>query len=226
MEILYNNIEYIEKLLNIYHNYKTYYAWGAFGAPANAKNRKRYEVPDTVSPDTFLFDCSGFAYKAIPWGWCGDKTRTYGGAAYNKIPTDTNFNKLCYDKTDDFSNIIPGECVYMTGHVGIYIGEGKVIECTSAWDNCVMITECTNVGIMTNCKHKRKWLKHGKLPFISYPEQAFSDSKAEYTQARMGEGLIRIAQRCGITLEEIKALNPNIKPPMYIVRIGQNVRIK
>lgn len=223
MEILYNNLEYVEKLLNIKKNYKTYYAWGAFGAPANAKNRKRYEVPDTVTPDTFLFDCSGFAYKAIPWGWCGDKTKTYGGATYNKIPTDTNFLKLCEDITNDFSTIQPGECVYMTGHVGIYIGEGKVIECTSAWDNCVMITECTNTGIKTDCAHKRKWLKHGKLPFVSYKEETASPV---YTQARLGEGLIKIARRSGISFEEIKRLNPNIKAPMYIVRIGQNVRIK
>ena len=104
MEILYSNKEYIDMLWDIYSNYKTYYAWGAFGAPANKKNRERYDVPDSVSPSTFLFDCSGFAYKAIPWGWCGDKTKTYGGATYNKIPTDTNFKKLCYDQTDDFSN--------------------------------------------------------------------------------------------------------------------------
>ena len=94
MEIMYTNEEYVRLLLDIYHNYSTYYAWGAFGAPANKKNRERYKVPDTLNPGTFLFDCSGFAYKAIPWGWCGDKNKTYGGASYNKIPTDTNFKKL------------------------------------------------------------------------------------------------------------------------------------
>ena len=46
MEILYSNHEYVDALLNIYNSVKTYYAWGAFGAPANAKNLKRYEVPD------------------------------------------------------------------------------------------------------------------------------------------------------------------------------------
>ena len=223
MEILYNTKEYIDKLWDIYSNYKTYYAWGAFGAPANKKNRERYDVPDSVSPSTFLFDCSGFAYKAIPWGWCGDKTKTYGGATYNKIPTDTNFKKLCYDQTDDFSNIIPGECLYMEGHVGIYIGDGMVLECTSAWDNCVMLTECKNVGIKTSCKHSRTWLMHGKLPFISYPVSNF---KPCYTTARLGEGLIRIARRCGISFEEIKRLNPDIKGPVYLVRLGQKVRIK
>lgn len=50
--------------------------------------------------------------------------------------------------------------------------------------------------------------------------------KKEWTEALPGEGLSRIAKRSGITLAEIKALNPNIVPPLYIVRKGQKVRIK
>lgn len=225
MEILYSNHEYVQELLKIYNTVKTYYAWGAFGAPANAKNRKRYEVPDTVTSDTFLFDCSGFAYKALPWGWGADKTKTYGGAQYNKYPLDKPFPEIGIDITDDFSTIQPGEVVYMTGHVGVYIGNGKVIECTSAWDNCVMITECTNVGIDTGLKHKRKWLSHGKLPFVSYAQNGLLPVK-QYTIAQKGEGLIAIARRCNISFSKIKELNPEIKAPLYIVHLGQKVRIK
>lgn len=225
MDILYSNHEYVNELLKIYNTVKTYYAWGAFGAPANAKNRKRYEVPDTLTPDTFLFDCSGFAYKALPWGWCGDKSKTYGGAQYNKYPLDKPFPEIGIDITDDFSTIQPGEVVYMTGHVGVYIGNGKVIECTSAWDNCVMITECTNVGIDTGLKHKRKWLSHGKLPFVSYGQNGLLPIK-QYTIAQKGEGLIAIARRCNISFSKIKELNPEIKAPLYIVHLGQKVRIK
>ena len=225
MDKLFSNMEYVEKLLYIYNNFPTYYAWGAFGSPANKKNRERYKVPDSVPASTFLFDCSGFAYKAIPWGFTGDKTKTYGGATYNLIPTDKPFLDLGEDITDDFSTIQPGEVVYMTGHVGVYIGTGKVIECTAAWDNQVMITECTNVGINTGLKHKRRWLTHGKLPFIEYELTTESDVPV-YTTAKIGEGLIKIAHRCGITLDQIKKLNPNIKPPLYIVHIGEKVRIK
>ena len=230
MQILYNNSQYVAALMNIYLNYKSYYAYGAFGAPANKKNKVRYNVPDAVSPTTFLFDCSGFAYRALPWGWCGALDRAYGGALYpvagdDLYPLTTgDICSICTDVSKDFSNILPGEVLYMKGHVGIYIGEGKALECTSKWENKILISQVSNVSTSTGIKYKRKWLKHGKLPFINY--QVVSDGKEEYTTARMGEGLIRIARRCGISLDEIKRLNPQIKPPAYIVRIGQKVRIK
>lgn len=47
-----------------------------------------------------------------------------------------------------------------------------------------------------------------------------------YTKPHPGEGLRAIARRSGITFEQIKLLNPDIKPPMYIVRAGKDVRIK
>lgn len=224
MEILFKNHEYIAKLLYIYNNFLTYYAWGAFGAPANKKNQNRYNVPDAPT-EAFLFDCSGFAYKAIPWGWTGDPKRTYGGATYKKIPEleTADIISICTYSSSDFSDILPGEVLYMKGHVGIYLGDGKAIECTSKWDNCVLISQVTNIESTLNLPYKRKWLRHGRLPFIEYVEV---DIKPEYTTARLGEGLIRIARRSGITFDEIKRLNPGIKGPAYIVRLGQKVRIR
>lgn len=220
MEKLFDNGEYVLKAYDIFKNYKTYYAWGAFGAPAVKKNRDRYNVPN-APVDSFLFDCSGFAYKAIPWGWNGDRTKTYGGATYNKIPTDKPFPQIGEDISTDFSKIQPGEVVYMEGHVGLYVGDGKVLECTPAWEGGVQLTECSNVGIKTDCKHKRKWLSHGKLPFVKYEVEVEA-----YTRARFGEGLSLIARRSGITLQKIKELNPQIKPPTYLVKLGQEVRIR
>lgn len=169
MERLYKAHEYVLKLLNINATYQTYYAWGAFGAPATEKNKTRYKVPNAPI-QAFLFDCSGFAYKAIPWGWCGDRTKVYGGAQYKKIPEleTSNILAICDGVSTDFSNIQEGEILYMTGHVGIYIGDGKCVECTSKWTNGVLISEVQNCGISTGLPYKRTWLKHGKLPFIDY----------------------------------------------------------
>lgn len=176
MEILYTNYEYVQKLLNVAKTYPTYYAWGAFGAPANDKNKTRYKVPNAKSMD-FLFDCSGFAYKALPWGWDGDRSKVYGGAIYKKIPEleTSNILAICSDVSEDFSKIEVGEVLYMTGHVGIYIGEGKAVECTSKWTNGCLISEVQNCKINTGNAYKRTWLKHAKLPFINYLAQPTDD---------------------------------------------------
>lgn len=232
MEILWTNTEYVKNLLQIEDDYDSYYAWGAFGAPANDKNKSRYGVPDAPTR-AFLFDCSGFAYKALPWGWRADRNRVYGGATYKRKGFEAletnNILAICSDVSDDFSKILPGEVLYMSGHVGIYVGDGIAIECTSNWSNGILCSEVSNCKIDTGFEFKRTWLKHGKLPFIKYEATSVSIPQADepvYTEARMGEGLIRIARRCGISLAEIKTLNPGIKGPAYIVRYGQKVRIK
>ena len=227
---LYTAEEYLKMLQSIYDNLDTYYAWGAIGSPANKKNRDRYGVP-AAPPSSFLFDCSGYAYKAIPLEFTGDKTRTYGGADPGKAMDLFNCNdilKYCYSVSTDFSKIEPCELLYMKGHVGIYRGEGTALECTSDWENGVQITLVNNCTNLKDCKHSRTWLKHGKLPFIMYKSDQIMNPEPvpEYTQARFGEGLIRIARRVGITVDEIKRLNPDIKGPVYLVRLGQKVRIK
>lgn len=182
MDILYKNQEYADKLIEVGRRYASYYAWGAFGAPATTKNKNRYKVPMKISPDTFLFDCSGFAYKALPWGWCGDSLKTYGGAIYKKIPEleTSNILAICTDVSTDFSKILPGEVLYMKGHVGIYIGKGRAIECTSKWTCGILTSEVKNCKIATGLKYKRTWLKHAKLPFVEYSQIPAQDPAATY----------------------------------------------
>ena len=64
-----------------------------------------------------------------------------------------------------------------------------------------------------------------EAPKPEVPE-APKTSEAVYVKPKLGEGLISIAKRSGITFEEIKRLNPDIKPPKYIVRIGKKVRVR
>lgn len=182
MEKIYTGKEYAEELIYIYHNFDTFYAWGAFGAPADyGKNRERYKVPSAPS-GSFLFDCSGFAYKAVPWGWNGEDSRPYGGAIYKMKgyeALETNdILSICDDVSEDWSHVEDGEVVYLPGHVGIYIGDNKVIECTSAWENGVMITTCFNTsgGSLEGLAHGRTWTKHGKLPFCKYEAEDGSSS--------------------------------------------------
>lgn len=178
MKQIYTGQEYAQILYDIFQNNDTYYAWGAWGAYAGySGNKDRYKV-SAAPDDCFLFDCSGFAYKAIPWGWNGSRTKN-GGASYKKEGFEAletnNILALCSDVSEDFEDIQIGELVYLPGHVGIYIGSGEVIECTSAWENGVMITACDNVG-GSPIKYHRSWTKHGKLPFIKYEAKDNSSS--------------------------------------------------
>lgn len=130
-----NELKRVEKL-------PTLYKWGTFLNKYNG----RY----------LLSDCSGLI-KGVLWGYPDN-----GKYASNGVP-DINANTIiskCKDVSTDFSIISKGEFVWMSGHCGIYIGNGQVIESSPAWENGVQITKLS----------QRKWKKHGKLPWIDYNE--------------------------------------------------------
>lgn len=176
--------EFIKKVKNIANNYKTLYVMGCFGSPMNVANKKRYttnnsynkqasrtKMINNATADTFGFDCVCLL-KAIFWEFNGDKSKTYGGAKYasNGVP-DVNanqmFNSYCKSKSKNFKNIIPGEFLWMNGHIGVYIGNGLGIECTPAFKNKVQITAVGNIGAKSGYP-TRNWTSHGKCVFIDY----------------------------------------------------------
>ena len=177
--------DFIAKLQDIVNNYKTVYMLGCFGHVVNeniiaskAKQlpnwytaAKQAELRKLIGKGYFAFDCVNLI-KGILWGWSGDPSSPYGGAKYasNDVP-DTNADgmiKLCKDVSTDFSNIIPGEAVWQPGHIGVYIGNGMVIESTPSWQNKVQVTACLNIK---NGVPGRRWDKHGKLPWVEYELQ-------------------------------------------------------
>ena len=57
----------------------------------------------------------------------------------------------------------------MEGHVGIYVGEGKVIEATKAWEDKVVMSDISNTGVRSyHGKKVKKWISHGFLPYVEY----------------------------------------------------------
>lgn len=118
------------------------------------------------------FDCV-ILVKAILWGWSENKNHSHGGAIYlsNGVADDTADGLInrCSNVSNDFTKIEPGELLYMSGHVGVYIGNGEVIECTGAWERKVLISKIDAQGRRSrNGKQVYSWLKHGKLPYIDY----------------------------------------------------------
>lgn len=227
---------------NVAKNYKTLYVLGCFGAPMNAKNKKRYcnsinakrhAQIQAASADTFGFDCVNLI-KGLLWGWNGDTSKTYGGAKYktNGVP-DTNADgmiKKCSDVSTDFSNIEIGEVVWLPGHIGVYIGNGLAVESTPIWKNGVQITAVGNIGGKDGY-NTRKWEKHGKLPYVEYtkePEPAPAaievgdivnfTGKKHYTSANA-----LLGKSCGKGLAKVTAIHKlgKSKHPYHLVRTGK-----
>lgn len=176
--------EFAKRIKEAATKHKTLYVLGCFGAPLNERNKARYTKNQTynksaertsmimkASEDTFGFDCVCLI-KGILWGWNADQNKVYGGAIYasNGVPDlgADDFFDTCSEVSSDFSKIEPGEAVWLPEHIGIYIGDGLAVECTPKWENKVQITACnkTKLGY-----HRRNWKKHGKLPYVEYPEE-------------------------------------------------------
>lgn len=172
------NSEFVKKLLEVL-NYKTCYAKGTFGQSATpgfidqkAKQYPKWYTLNRISmlkalpDDTKLFDCIGLI-KGVMWGFPNMIYKSNGVPEMN----DQDAWNMATEKSEDFSNIKPGELLWLQGHVGVYIGEGRGIECTTSWENKVQITAVSNIGAIKGL-NSRKWEGHGKLPFIDYSEQS------------------------------------------------------
>ena len=162
MATVMTSAEFVKRLKAAATDYKTLYVMGCFGAPMNSANKKRYTANhsynkqaartamiNAATADTFGFDCVCLI-KGILWGWSGDKSKTYGGAGYavNGVPDigADSMIKVCSGVSTNFSSIVPGEAVWMEGHIGVYVGDGLAVECTPKWDNKVQITAVGNIG--------------------------------------------------------------------------------
>ena len=183
--------ELCAKLMDIAGNYKTAYMLGPWGWPATSKMIQRATTQgsnaktncqwlpqaNAIKDKGFLFDCVGLI-KGILWGWDGDLSRTYGGAGYacNGVP-DYDAKKMidcCREVSTDFSDIVPGEAVWMDGHIGVYVGEGLVVEATPKWRGGVQRSTLANTAgskTLPGTAGARTWTKHGKLPWVDYAAQ-------------------------------------------------------
>lgn len=184
---------FVSILKSIATEQKTVYAWGMFGGPitkatvtGKAKQYPTWYTSDKISRvfaplygKAWGFDCVGLV-KGVLWGWSGDASKTYGGAAYASggVPdlSADGMIGVCRSVSTDMGNIAVGEFLWMPGHCGVYIGNGKVVESTPAWKNGVQITSLS----------ARNWRKHGRLPYISYEEEVSGTVTIELSVLRQG----------------------------------------
>lgn len=129
------------------------------------------------SEGKWRLDCV-ISIKALLWGFRADKNLYHGGAVYkgNDVPDFTCNGALdyCTDVSTNFNNLIPGEYLCMKGtsanHSGVYLGNGKVFECTTGWGTrkCIMSDIDKNGTRSLNGVKNLRWTYHGKLNYIQY----------------------------------------------------------
>lgn len=189
--------EFIDKLRHIATLPTVYYSGGNLWSSWNGYR--------------WRFDCV-VSIKSVLWGWCEDKNASHGGAIYgsNGVADFTTDGGLdhCSGVSSDFSNLTAGEYLCMAGtefsHAGIYLGNGKVFEVTTAWGvDGATISEIDSYGNRSrNGVRSLRWTYHGKLDYIDYtdePTPTPSDKEVNvYYRVR--------TQKHG-WLEEVKNLN-------------------
>ncbi len=153
----------------------------------------------------FMMDCV-VSIKGLLWGFVADKYKSHGGGvlgANGVADFAANDMRCCTDVSSDFSKIEAGEYLSMAGtqysHAGVYLGNGKVFECTTGWgvNRCIISEIDKNGGRWYNGVYNLKWTRHGKLIYIDYsdsPQPTPPTPEPDYTgtityQAFVGEWL-------------------------------------
>lgn len=163
---IFTSKEFIDKLRHIAYLPTTYYSGGNQWSTWNGYR--------------WNFDCV-VSVKSVLWGWNENKNVLHGGAKYgsNGVPDFTCNGALdyCEGVSTNFSDLAPGEYLCMKGtqynHTGIYLGNGKVFEVTTAWGvNGATISEIDNYGNRSrNGVRSLRWTYHGKLKWIDYTDE-------------------------------------------------------
>ena len=133
------------------------------------------------SEGKWRFDCV-VSIKCLLWNFVADKSKTMGGTVYkaNGVADFTcngGVEKYSTDVSTNFSHLTAGEYLCMKGtkynHSGVYLGNGKVFECTTGWGTkkCI-ISDIDSKGVRSYKGVKNlKWTYHGKLIYIDYSNQ-------------------------------------------------------
>lgn len=157
----------------------TPYWYGTFGqiATESLLNQKKAQYPTyysnkdyTVEYGKTVHDCVGLIKAYL---WKDDGKLTY---VPEQDKSADGIKSYCSDKGS--INTIPeikGILVFMPNHVGVYIGDGYVIE------------DKGSTGVIKTKLKERPWIEWGKLDWIEYVEENLTEEEQmKYIQEKCG----------------------------------------
>ena len=107
---------------------------------------------------------------------------------------------------------IPGILVFMSGHVGVYAGGGKVIEARGF-----------HYGVVETDLKKRGWTSWGKCPWIAYPTGKTYFKACHYGEVSIVDALKSIGENSGFAYrKKIAAANGMTD---YVGSPKENIRL-
>lgn len=185
--------EFIEKALKV-EKMPTLYKLGKFMNSYQQGKTKKY----------LLCDCSGLI-KGILWGY--PENGHVGNHGVPDINANTMIKYYCTNVSNDFSKIEKGELLWLEGHIGIYIGNYQVCECSPSFENGIQITRLS----------QRKWKKHGKFKYIDYSNSNVNNSSRldinkvvdDIIDGKYGNGhenRKKAIEKLGLNYEEVRRL--------------------
>lgn len=186
------------------------YWYGTFGQAASKSlyDAKKKQYPDyykwSYAGETVVkvHDCVGLI-KGYLWSDSAtDNTPTYNSA---QDVSANGMRSKC--KTTGTINTLPevaGTLVFMEHHVGVYIGNGEVIEARGH-----------NYGVVKTKLSSRPWKTWGYCPYITYGQAAQTTQTAQKTETTVDIKLNML--RKGSTGEQVKTLQ------RLLVSLGYNL---
>ncbi len=156
-----------------------------------------------------VHDCVGMI-KGYLWS-----ENAWSAPKYN-VSQDVSANGM-YAKCKERGSIstmpeIPGILVFMSGHVGIYIGDGKVIEARGF-----------HYGVVETKLSERPWTSWGKCPWITYPTGNFYFKACHYGECSIVDALKSIGENSGFSYrKKIAAANGMLN---YVGSPKENIRL-
>ena len=185
--------------------------------PSHYPSDKVAYLKSLVGKDYYSYDCSGLI-KSYWMSDYGTKTVVYM-KKYDKDAYGITIGNA--SKKGNIKTIpnIPGVLLYMKGHCGVYLGDGKVMECTSN----EKISKKKFGGVCISKLSARPWTTWTYSKWLSYP--GIDDNSAtlndNYYIVKKGDTLSEIALNYHTTVDELVRLN-NIKNP-NLIRVGQKI---
>ena len=126
-------------------------------------------------------DCVGLI-KSYYWGCVpGVKQGKYNSST--DVSADGMYNRAVIKGNIDTMPELPGLCVQQPGHIGVYIGNGKVLEATRG---------TFGDGVVTTNLKARKWVHWLQCPFITYE-----------TEDEMSQIVKQISEKSGKSEDEV-----------------------